>query len=171
MGVNRVDYGSKTLIDLTGDTVVSEVLQQGYRAHGADGEVVTGTLEISVPRADALKPYREDLNSGTITTGAWNPENPTNTYADEYQVVANHRYFLTLGGTVGNRFRVLFTTQEVSQAIANISGTSINMTNNPAAYSNVTYTPASDGYISVVKSNTGVTGIKTYMYDMTGTWE
>jgi len=45
MGVNRVDYGGDTLIDLTEDTVTAETLLSGYTAHGADGELVTGTAE------------------------------------------------------------------------------------------------------------------------------
>lgn len=42
MAVNKVVYGKETLIDLTNDTVVSEVLRRGYRAHKADGTVVDG---------------------------------------------------------------------------------------------------------------------------------
>ncbi len=170
MGISRVDYGNNTLIDLTRDTVEANVLSKGYTAHRADGEIITGTLETAGRRATAQEPQIEDLNSGTITISTWRPESPTNTYADEYQVLANHRYFLTLGGTVGNRFRVLFTTQDVSQATENITGTSITAMNSPEAYSNLTYTPDSDGYITVMKTSSGVTGLKTYMYDMTEAW-
>lgn len=45
MGVSKVVYGSETLIDLTQDSVSSEVLLSGYTAHGANGEAVTGTYE------------------------------------------------------------------------------------------------------------------------------
>lgn len=43
MGVNRVDYGGDTLIDLTRDTVTAASLLAGFTAHGADGEAITGT--------------------------------------------------------------------------------------------------------------------------------
>ena len=43
MGVNRVDYGGNTLIDLTGDTVTAQSLLAGFTAHGADGEAIIGT--------------------------------------------------------------------------------------------------------------------------------
>ena len=171
MGISRVEYGENTLIDLTNDTVTAEVLLRGYTAHKADGEIVVGVLESGGQRGAALEPYLEDLNSGTIGTGVWRPESPTNTYADEYEVLEGHQYFLTLGGTVGNRFRVLFTTEEVSQATENISGTSITTANNPDAYSHLTYTATSDGSLTIVKTSTGVTGIKTYLYDMTDSWK
>ena len=46
MAVNRVDYGGKTLIDLTGDTLESaEQLLKGIIAHAKDGSVITGLME------------------------------------------------------------------------------------------------------------------------------
>lgn len=42
MGVSRVDFEGKTLVDLTGDTVNEQVLLNGYTAHGADGEPIEG---------------------------------------------------------------------------------------------------------------------------------
>lgn len=43
MGVSKVDYGDRTLIDLTQDTVTADKLMQGYTAHGANGERIVGT--------------------------------------------------------------------------------------------------------------------------------
>lgn len=46
MGVNRVDFGGNTLIDLTGDTLESaEQLLKGIIAHAKDGSVITGQME------------------------------------------------------------------------------------------------------------------------------
>lgn len=46
MGVNRVDFGGNTLIDLTGDTLESaEQLLKGIIAHARDGSVITGLME------------------------------------------------------------------------------------------------------------------------------
>lgn len=46
MGVNRVDFGGNTLIDLTGDTLESaEQLLNGIIAHARDGSVITGLME------------------------------------------------------------------------------------------------------------------------------
>lgn len=42
MAISRVDFGGRTLIDLTGDSVTSASLLAGYTAHGADGEPILG---------------------------------------------------------------------------------------------------------------------------------
>lgn len=48
MGVNRVDYGGQTLIDLTGDTLVTpDQLLKGVIAHARDGSAIEGTMEAS----------------------------------------------------------------------------------------------------------------------------
>lgn len=48
--VNKVVYGTDTLIDLTADTVTASTLMQGYTAHAADGSTIVGT----VPDGDSL---------------------------------------------------------------------------------------------------------------------
>lgn len=46
MWVNRVDFGGKTLIDLTGDTLESaEQLMKGIIAHAKDGSKILGELD------------------------------------------------------------------------------------------------------------------------------
>ena len=42
-GINRFIFDSEPFIDLTNDTVTPETLQQGYTAHNASGDVITGT--------------------------------------------------------------------------------------------------------------------------------
>ena len=48
MAVNRVIYGSETLIDLTSDTVTPDKLFTGVTAHSASGEVITGSASANV---------------------------------------------------------------------------------------------------------------------------
>lgn len=43
MGINKVQYGNTTLIDLTSDTVTADKLMQGYTAHDRTGALITGT--------------------------------------------------------------------------------------------------------------------------------
>ena len=43
MAINKVVYGSETLIDLTGDTVTADKVLSGYTFHGKDGENAQGT--------------------------------------------------------------------------------------------------------------------------------
>ena len=109
--------------------------------------------------SEALTPYIENLNSGWVGTGngVWTPENPTKSYSDVYSVLGGHKYFLTLGETVGTRFRVMFSSVDVSTASSAVSGTAVNTSdyNNPAPYQNLYYTPNEDGYIIVQKDNVG----------------
>ncbi len=44
MAYNKVTYRSKTLIDLTGDTVTADKLLTGVKAHNKSGAVITGTF-------------------------------------------------------------------------------------------------------------------------------
>lgn len=43
MGINKVQYGNTTLIDLTNDTVTADKLMQGYTAHDRSGALIIGT--------------------------------------------------------------------------------------------------------------------------------
>lgn len=47
MAVSKVIYGSKTVIDLTSDTVTEDKLVSGATAHNAKGEKITGTAGIT----------------------------------------------------------------------------------------------------------------------------
>lgn len=51
--ISKVIYGGQTLIDLTTDTVKADKLLTGYTAHGADGEVVTGTCPYDMDTSEA----------------------------------------------------------------------------------------------------------------------
>lgn len=45
MGINKVVFGSDTLVDLTEDTVTPETLASGETAHDKSGAVIVGTAE------------------------------------------------------------------------------------------------------------------------------
>lgn len=59
--ISKVVYGGETLIDLTADTVKEEHLIKGYTAHGADGEVITGTNDWDSNTQDATAADSEIL--------------------------------------------------------------------------------------------------------------
>ena len=65
MSINKVVYGGKTLIDLTGDSVTADKLLSGITAHGKDGEPVTGTCEFDVNSNDATAAVAEILKGKT----------------------------------------------------------------------------------------------------------
>lgn len=75
MAISKVIYGGRTLIDLTTDTVIADKLLNGYKAHGADGEVINGACEFDANTQDATATDAEILvgktayNKGNKITG------------------------------------------------------------------------------------------------------
>lgn len=59
--ISKIIYGGKVLIDLTQDTVVAEKLLKGYTAHGANGELITGTCTFDADTQDATVTASEIL--------------------------------------------------------------------------------------------------------------
>lgn len=59
--ISKIIYGGKVLIDLTQDTVVAEKLLKGYTAHGANGEIITGTCTFDADTQDATVTASEIL--------------------------------------------------------------------------------------------------------------
>lgn len=47
---NKINYGDRTLIDLTEDTVTPATLKSGVTAHDASGAKITGTLDTATPK-------------------------------------------------------------------------------------------------------------------------
>lgn len=69
MGRSKVVLGGEVLIDLTGDTITKDKLLKGYTAHGADGEVITGTCEFDVDSSQATATQAEVLKDKTFAKG------------------------------------------------------------------------------------------------------
>ena len=65
MANSKVVLGSEVLIDLTSDTVDASHLLDGYTAHGADGEAVTGTCTFDADTSDATATASEILATKT----------------------------------------------------------------------------------------------------------
>lgn len=65
MGVSKVVYGNRSLIDLTADTVSAEDLASGVTAHGADGELITGTNTKDSDTTDGTATAAEILSGKT----------------------------------------------------------------------------------------------------------
>ena len=56
--INKVIYGNRTLIDLTGDTVEAAKILNGYTAHDKSGAPITGSCPalLTSTRPTALLP-------------------------------------------------------------------------------------------------------------------
>lgn len=65
MAINKVIYGGETLIDLTGDTVTSEKLLSGVKAHDKSGAQITGTCTYDADTSDANAKTSEILSGKT----------------------------------------------------------------------------------------------------------
>lgn len=65
MAVNKVIYGGNVLIDLTGDTITSDKLAEGVKAHDASGAQITGTSTFDADTQDATAAAAEILSGKT----------------------------------------------------------------------------------------------------------
>ena len=59
--INKVIYGGKTLIDLTGDTISADKLLAGITAHDKSGAPITGSCTFDVDSTDATAAVAEIL--------------------------------------------------------------------------------------------------------------
>lgn len=167
---DAIDELAAALAALPNRGAVAEALEEGQTYTIPQGYHNGSGAVTNVVRAGRLEPSVYDYNSGYVSNGSWIYENPTNTYVDIYRVEAGCSYFITLGGTVGTRFRVMFTTEDVTQATGTVVGTSIKNLNNPAPFTNAAYTADEDGYIIVAKDNIGASGLGSYVYNRTEKW-
>lgn len=65
MAYNKVVYGGKTLMDLTGDSVTPDKLLAGETAHDKSGETIAGTCTFDVDSTDATVTAAEILKGKT----------------------------------------------------------------------------------------------------------
>lgn len=65
MSINKVVYGGKTLIDLTGDTVTADKVLEGFTTHDKSGASITGTCTFDVNSGDATVSVAEMLTGKT----------------------------------------------------------------------------------------------------------
>ena len=114
-----------------------------------------------------ITPMDFDNSLGYVQNGKWTRGGTTVSYSDIYEVEANKNYFLSLGGIVGTRFRVMFTTVNINETQLNeVIGTQIINTGNPSPYSCKMFSTIEDGYVIIQKDNQGTAGLKSYLYDV-----
>ena len=63
--VNKVVFGGQTVVDLTADTVDASHLAQGYTAHDASGQQITGTNTYNADTSDATATASDILTGKT----------------------------------------------------------------------------------------------------------
>lgn len=106
---NKVVYGKKTLVDMTGDTATAAEILSGYTAHIKTGAKVTGTYVVGKPDSKTVT-FNDDF---TITDG-------TDT------VTQNSDGSITRTQANGNVITTAFTSDTViTKTCKNKSGTTI----------------------------------------------
>ena len=140
--------------------------QNGTQDTYTPAQMGPAILDISGGGAGLLEPHAFDLSGGYVAAGGWNVGSDTVCYSDVYEVVANRAYLIALGSSVGTRFRGMFSTEDTSLAEENVTGMQIMNQNNPAAYSFRTFTPESNGYLTISKDNAGRANLRTYVYSI-----
>lgn len=66
---NKIIYGGRTLIDLSGDDVTPDKVLLNIQFHGADGAIHTGTCTFDVDSSDATLKPSEALEGKTFAAG------------------------------------------------------------------------------------------------------
>lgn len=106
--INKVIYGGRVLIDLTGDTITADKLLAGYKAHGADGNIVNGTCDYDMNTQDANATVEGTISSKdeeyTVPQGFHDGSGKVKIHADEKaKLVANNiREGVTILGVAGS---------------------------------------------------------------------
>lgn len=71
MGINKVIYGGDTLVDLTGDNVQPENVEEGITFHDATGEQRSGTLPRTVSADNVYfsdgETFQQKYDEGELT--------------------------------------------------------------------------------------------------------
>lgn len=104
---NKVVYGGKTLIDLTGDTIEASDVINSKTFHAKDGTTMTGTCTYDANTSDATASASEILNTKTayvagakVTGSMPNRGNQTNTITTKAQSVTISNGYHDGSGTV-----------------------------------------------------------------------
>ena len=117
-----------------------------------------------------IEPIHKDVGTGYVNSGTWYYSPGNGSYADVYYLPDDHWYLFmpALPPNYGNRFRIMASPRDPYNYTSNISGLD--------KYTNDYNVPAaayrSDGfrnypYFIIGKTNQNVTGIKTYVVDIT----
>lgn len=106
--INKVVYGGRTLIDLTGDTVAPSDVLTGKTFHKADGTIGTGTCSYDADTSDATAQASEVLtgktfykNGSKVTGSMPNRGGQTGVIATKDQEVTINQGYHDGSGSIG----------------------------------------------------------------------
>ena len=133
----------------------------------ASEDSLDGYSSVTVSRDPALHPIAFDTTNGYVS-GSIFYAGGSGYYTDVYAVESGHTYRLGTGTTRGNRFDAAFFLTDPSQAESSATGgTQIASVSNPASKYATTWTASADGYVAITKTSGDVSGLISYVFDIT----
>lgn len=128
MGVSKIIADGNTLIDLTGDSVTSEALAEGYSAHGANGEQLYGIMPV-VSKEEIVREVLESI--GTPIFGIVDSDNEVvltgqladGTYSIKYEMENGNT--VNIGNLVLDTKTYYFVTKTLTYCTINNSATKV----------------------------------------------
>jgi len=93
--VNKVIFGGRTLIDISGDTVAANKMLSGTTAHDKSGAAVTGNIPSQAAQTITPGTTDQTIASGKYLTGAQTIK------GSQYLVASNIRNGVTIFGVEG----------------------------------------------------------------------
>ena len=126
------------------------------------------TVNVSNVSSNELSVHAFDISNGYVYSGSFTIGSSHGCYSDVYAVYGGHNYVIRLDNIVSNRFRCMFSDQDTSIATGYVQGISIYNIDNPSSYKwcDTIYTPPSDGFITIGKTNTETRNIITHVFDI-----
>ena len=177
--INITDMQSTNVAAYATAQVVDSDLVAGNIKKDVEILGVTGTYEGSGGGGNGLEivqKYAEDMKRGyIISSGQFIYSTSSDTLCDVWEVVSGHVYLLMRGATVGDSFRTIFTTSDVTAVTSSVSGSFFGFDQSSVVpYTcavnpryGYPFTAPSNGYLIHSKTSENVTGLPCYLIDIT----
>ena len=92
MGVNKIDFGNTTLIDLTDATATGSKILSGYTAYGKEGELMTGVAAGEVTNVSSLDELKGNWDNEDGFLFSYDPEVGERTYVTNTVITSKGVY-------------------------------------------------------------------------------
>ena len=167
--VKQFEYANVEVIPPLLDKIVS---QNGVYTAADEGLYGYSKVSVDVVKGSCiLEPYSFDYIEGYVSGGNFNRvAGEVNNRNDIYRVVEGRSYKFTYGNTVGNRSRIMLTTDDVTQIPGTglIShGVLLSDSTSPTRQWDLYFVSSLTGYLIVTKDNRSTDNIPTFLIDMT----
>lgn len=167
--VKQFEYAN---VDTSSHYAEKTILQNGIYNASDDDKYGYSKVSVDVVKGSCfLEPYYFDYIDGFVNTGVfYRNAGETNNRNDIYRVVAGRNYKFTYGNTVGNRSRVMLTTEDVTtKGGTGVISQGITLSNSmtPNRQWDLYFVSEITGYLIVTKDNVSTNNIPTFLIDMT----